>query len=204
MLQTITTSGTGASSSTQEVVRGIWRISYRAFTSGDLPASESSAAVQTALQSLGAGHITVTKSGSGALGWSWRVVFFDPASMAYPISVHGQQLYTTNGDASISVTSSSSLTSSPPSLINDTAFATYSTSELSSYLGLSLLPNVLGTGSYAYYMDESTLRILPSGFSAVTSRLSQLIGSLQLQSIGALPTADGRLYSIGAAPILSL
>lgn len=196
LIQTISTAGSGLGSAymngTSSIVRGSWTASYRAFTTSTIAASASAQVVQSALIQLGIAHVTVNRLIINN-GTSWRITFFDSIDRLTPISVNGNGLYTTDANATITSTilSPSIPDVDPPGI--DYAYASYGYSELISMLQFN--KQVLGNGSYAFWLDSKTLRIVPNNFTSIVSRISQLAGSLALIKFPAYHTSQGMVLS---------
>jgi hypothetical protein len=197
MVQTIYTSGSGLGNNsaigTAAVIRGTWTASYRSRMTASLSASASAAEVKAALETIGTGHVTVHKIPNGISGWAWQMTFYDIQSRVSPISVDGNAIYSTNGDAKLA----SNITF-PPTIDNGTAgydyaYASYNYSELVGLVNFSY--PILGPGSSAFWLNTLTLRVLPTNYTCVSS-LVQLVGKLQLLYIFPFQTLQGLVQGI--------
>jgi hypothetical protein len=199
MIQVIAVNGSGDGNSSN-IIRGTFRISYRSLISSYLAASASADDVRLAVQNVTQlRHITVNKHSFSSFGWAWRVTFHDDIDRVTALTVDSALLYTTNIDATASVTMLSPQSQDVDPVGFDISLASFSSSEILSFLNFSY--PVIGQSSTAYWLNSTVLRIVPLNYTCV-SNISQVLGKLQLTSFPAIHTANGLVRSIDL-PILT-
>ena len=190
--------GSMLSTKNSTIIRGFWKLSFRSLSSSSLPASASALLVQESLKNItGQRHISVVKYPFESGGWVWCVTFHDAVDRVTKLQVDGSELYSTYGNAQIAVNISYPNQLLFSSMEYDQAYATYSTSEVTSLISFNY--PILGNSSFGYWLNDTTFRI-DIGNSGIS--LYEMIGKLRITNLFWIHTALGMVNTLNFSTLV--
>ena len=188
-------------SASGSVVYGHFVLAYKYSRTSQLDASSSAEEVRSALAELpGLSTVSVNRkvSPTGG-GYTWDITFHHSNTIASQVTMFRKTFYTLdNAKVSTSIFTYEDAYrnyENPPleSRYSDFGPAPYNYSTLISYFDISFSADILNESSFAYQVDERTLRIYQDISKYNSTDILSLVDSLMLESFRSNPTRFGLL-----------